>query len=78
MRFKKGTERSQSNKPEFSRGQQNLRKRCPYYVELWNECKKLWNNNKIYSYFTVNGTVRIKQVENGLRVLFPEKQSSTS
>ena len=37
----------------------------PYYRGLWNECKKLWNNKKIYSYFTVNGTVRIKQVENG-------------
>ena len=59
---------------------------CPYYRGLWNECKKLWNNKKIYSYFTVNGTVRIKQVENGpyknitlvndLRALFPEKQIS--
>ena len=27
---------------------------CPYYRGLWNECKKLWNNKKIYSYFTVN------------------------
>ena len=49
---------------------------------------KLWNNKKIYSYFTVNGTVRVKQAENGpyksithindLRVLFPEKQISMS
>ena len=38
---------------------------CPYSRGLWNECKKLWNNKEIYSYFTVNGTVRIKQVENG-------------
>ena len=61
---------------------------CPYYRALWNECKKLWNNKKIYSYFTVNGTVRIKQVENGpyksithindLRALFPEEQISMS
>ena len=61
---------------------------CPYCKVLWNECKKLWNNKKIYSYFTVNGTVRIKQVENGpyksithindLRVLFPEEQISMS
>ena len=61
---------------------------CPYYRGLWNECKKLWNNKKIYSYFTVNGTVRIKQVENGpyksithindLRVLFPVEQISMS
>ena len=43
---------------------------------------------KIYSYFTVNGTVRMKQVENGpyksitlindLRALFPEEQISMS
>ena len=60
---------------------------CPYYRGLWNECKKLWNN-KIYSYLTVNGTVRIKQVENGpnksithinnLRALFLEEQFSIS
>ena len=55
---------------------------CPYYRGLWNECKKL------YSYFTTNGTARIKQVENGpynstthvndLRALFPEVQISMS
>ena len=51
---------------------------------LWNKCKKLWNNKKIYLYFTGNGTVRIKQVGNNpyksiihvnnLRALFPEEQ----
>ena len=61
---------------------------CPYYRGLWNECKKLRNNKKIYLYFTVNGTVRIKQVENvpyksitcvnDLRALFPEEQISMS
>ena len=61
---------------------------CPYYRGLWNECKKPWNNKKIYSYFTVNGTVRIKQVENGryksithindFRALFSEEQISMS
>ena len=60
----------------------------PYYMGLWNECKKLWNNKKVYSYFTVNGTVRIKQFENGpyksiihvndWRALFPEQQISMS
>ena len=34
------------------------------YRGLWNECKKLWNNKKIYSYFAAIDTVRIKQVEN--------------
>ena len=38
---------------------------CPCYRGLWNEFKKLWNNKINYSYFTVNGTVRIKQAENG-------------
>ena len=60
---------------------------CSYNRRLWNERKKLWNN-KTYSYFAVNGTVRIKQVENGLcksitrisdlRALFPEEQISMS
>ena len=61
---------------------------CPYNRGLWNERKKLWNNKKIYSYFAVNGTVRIKQGENGLyksitrindlSALFPEEQISMS
>ena len=38
---------------------------CPYYRWLSNEYKKLWNNKKIYLYFTISGTIRIKQVENG-------------
>ena len=59
---------------------------CPYYSGLWNDCKKLWNNNTIYLCFIVNGTVSIKQVENGpyktithvsdLRAVFPEEQIS--
>ena len=32
---------------------------CPYYRGLWNETKKLWNKKKIFTYFTVNGTVRV-------------------
>ena len=36
---------------------------CPYYRGLWNECKKLWNNRKIYLYFTANGTVRINRLK---------------
>ena len=35
---------------------------CPYYRGLLDECKKLWNNKKIYLYFTVNGTVRINHL----------------
>ena len=36
---------------------------CPYYRELWNEAKKVWNKKKIFSYFTVSGTVRIRLQE---------------
>ena len=36
---------------------------CPYYRVLWSEAKKLWNEKKIYSYFDVNGTVRIRLQE---------------
>ena len=37
----------------------------PYYRGLWNETKKLWNKKKIFSYFTVSGTVRIRFQEKG-------------
>ena len=33
---------------------------CPYDKGLWNEIKKLWNNEKIFFYFTVNGTVKTR------------------
>ena len=38
---------------------------CAYYRELWNEVKKLWNKEKIFSYFTATGTVRIMLQEKG-------------
>ena len=38
---------------------------CPYYRCLWNQCKKLWNKQGIFSLFTVNGSIRIKIRENG-------------
>ena len=38
---------------------------CPYYRGLWNQCKKLWNKQGIFSFFTVNGSIRIKIRENG-------------
>ena len=60
----------------------------PPYYRLWTKYRKLWNNKKNYTYFTVNGAVRIKQVENGpyknithvndLRALFPVEQISMS
>ena len=38
---------------------------CPYYRCLWNQCKKLYNKQEIFSFSTVNGSVRIKIRENG-------------
>ena len=56
---------------------------CLYYRGLWNETKKLWRKKKIFSYFTVSGTVRIKLQEKGpysiitriddLKELFPDE-----
>ena len=37
---------------------------CPYRG-LWNKCKKLWKKQRIFSFFTVNGSIRIKIRENG-------------
>ena len=54
---------------------------CPYYRELWNEAKKMWNKKKKFSYFTV----RIRLQENGpysiithidLKELFPDEDFS--
>ena len=38
---------------------------CPYYRGLWNQFKNLWNKQGIFSFFTVNGSMRIKIKENG-------------
>ena len=38
---------------------------CSYYRFLWNKCKKLWNKQGIFSFFTINGSIRIKIRENG-------------
>ena len=37
---------------------------CPYNRDLWNRCKKLWNRRKLFSFFTVNGSVGVKLQEN--------------
>ena len=56
---------------------------CPYYRDLWKQCKELWNKQGIFSFFTVNGSIRIKIRENGpyniithiddLKDIFPDK-----
>ena len=38
---------------------------CSYYSGLWNQCKKLWNWRKLFSFFTGNDSVRVKLQENG-------------
>ena len=32
---------------------------CSCYRGLWNQCKKLWNKQGIFSFFTVNGPYNI-------------------
>ena len=61
---------------------------CPYYRGLWNQCKKLWNKQGIFSFFTVNGSIRIKIRENGpyniithindLKDIFPDEDFTIS
>ena len=61
---------------------------CPYYRGLWNQCKKLWNKLEIFSFFTVNGSIRIKIRENGpyniithiddLKDIFPDEDFTMS
>ena len=33
---------------------------CSYYRWLWSSCKKLKMSNKIYGFYTVNGTIKVK------------------
>ena len=61
---------------------------CPCYRSLWNQCKKLWNKQGIFSFFTVNGSIRIKIRENGpyniithiddLKDIFPDEDFTMS
>ena len=36
---------------------------CPYYRGLWGKCKKLWLDKIIFSFYTINGILRIKMSE---------------
>ena len=38
---------------------------CPYYKGLWNNCKTLWNEKRIFSFFTSNGIVKYTLREGG-------------
>ena len=54
-----------------------------YYGDFWNRWKKLWNRCKLFSFFTVNGSVRVKLQEivshdiithiDDLKEMFPEE-----
>ena len=55
---------------------------CRYYRGLWNKCKRLKGDKKIHQFYTNNGILRLKLVENGsmktithvndLKDLFPD------
>ena len=38
---------------------------CSYYRWLWSNCKKLKNANIIHTFYTVNGTVKVKVSDDG-------------
>ena len=38
---------------------------CPYYKGLWNKCKALWNEKRIFSFFTSNGIIKYTLREDG-------------
>ena len=64
MRFKKDLKDLDANDLDLPAGRKLYinDSLCPYYRGLLNEAKKLWNKKKIFSCFTVTGTVR-----NGLK-----------
>ena len=37
---------------------------CPYYKVLWSKSKKILNLGKIKTFCILNGTIRIKNIEN--------------
>ena len=41
---------------------------CSYYRWLWSRPKKLKMSNKIYGFYTVNGTIKVKHHEGDLPV----------
>ena len=55
---------------------------CGCYSGLWNKCKRLKGDNKIHQFYTSNGIIRFKLIENGsvktithvsdLKDLFPD------
>ena len=38
---------------------------CTYYKMLWGKCRKLLSNKYIHSFWVINGTTKLKTVENG-------------
>ena len=38
---------------------------CPYYLGIWNKCKKLRGKQKVDQYYTINDLVRLRIEESG-------------
>ena len=89
--------RKKSESKKLKPSELNLRNRTklyineslyPYYRGLWNQCEKLWNKQGIFSFFTINGSTRIKIRENGpyniithiddLKDIFPDEDFTMS
>ena len=47
---------------------------CSHYRWLWSSCKKLNMSNKIYGFYTVNGTIKVKHHEGDLHVPITHKE----
>ena len=65
LRKKKKLKNIDSSKFDFNAGvklyiNESL---CPYYRGLWGKCKKLWLDKVIFSFYTINGILRIKKSE---------------
>ena len=61
---------------------------CPYYLGIWNKCKKLRDKQKGHQYYTINGLIRLRIEESGqakiithmvdLQNLFPDIEIDSS
>ena len=88
MRKKSELRKLKPSELDLPKGQSSINENlCPYYRGLWNQCKKLWNKQGMFSFFTVNSSIRVKIKENGpyniphiddLKDIFPDKDFTMS
>ena len=42
---------------------------CSYYKKLWTKCKKLWDANRILSFWVSNGSIRVSLVNKNVSII---------